>query len=52
MAQEQGYNVIKFESYRGDGIIYVICKNFDEILSPRIVVPVEKEVIVDGKDKN
>lgn len=41
MAREQGYSVIKFQSYRGDGIHYVIFNNFDEILAPRIVVPVE-----------
>jgi len=41
LAREQNYNVIKFESYRGDGINYVIFNNFEEILEPRIVVPVD-----------
>lgn len=41
MARKQGYNVIKFKSYRGDGINYVIFDNFDSILSPRNVTPVD-----------
>lgn len=40
LAREQGYSVIKFQSYRGDGINYVIYNNFDNILSPRNVKPV------------
>ena len=41
VARAQGYSVIKVQSYRGGGINYVIFDNFDEILTPRIVVPVE-----------
>lgn len=41
LAREQGYSVIKFQSYRGDGINYVIYNDFNNILSPRIVTPVE-----------
>jgi len=41
LARNQGYNVIKFQSYRGDGINYVIYNNFEDILIPRIVTPVE-----------
>ena len=40
LAREQGYSVIKFQSYRGDGINYVIYNNFDNILIPRNVTPV------------
>lgn len=40
-AKLQGYNVIKFQSYRGDGINYVIYNNFEDIVVPRIVTPVE-----------
>jgi RHS repeat-associated protein len=40
-ARSEGYNVIKFQSYRGSGINYVFYNNFEEILSPRIVTPVE-----------
>ena len=40
-AQIQGYNVIKFESYRGGGINYVVYSNFEEILIPRIVTPID-----------
>ena len=41
IARTKGYNVIKFKSYRGDGINYVIYNNFDDILSPRNVTPVD-----------
>lgn len=41
LAKEQDYNVIKFQSYRGDGINYVIYNNFDDILIPRIVTPIK-----------
>lgn len=40
-ARAQGYSVIKVQSYRGNGINYVIFDNFDKILTPRMVVPVE-----------
>ena len=40
-AKSLGYNVVKFESYRGDGINYVIFNNFEEILIPRIVTPID-----------
>ena len=40
-AKLQGYNVIKFQSFRSDGINYVIYNNFDDIVVPRIVSPVE-----------
>lgn len=41
LAKTQGYDAIVFESYRGEGINYVIYNNFDDILSPRIVTPIE-----------
>lgn len=41
LARTKGYNVIKFQSYRGDGINYVIYNNFEDILSPRNVTPVD-----------
>jgi len=41
LARSQGYNVIKFQSYRRSGINYLIYDNFDSILSPRIVAPAE-----------
>lgn len=41
LAKEKGYNVIKFQSYRGSGNNYVIFDEFDSILSPKIVTPVE-----------
>lgn len=40
IARAKGYNVIKFQSYRGEGINYVIYNNFEEILFPRNVTPV------------
>lgn len=33
-------NVIKFQSYRGEGINYVVYNDFDNILFPRNVAPV------------
>ena len=41
VARMQGYNLIKFESYRGEGINYAIYSNFEDILVPRIVTPVD-----------
>ncbi len=41
LARAQDYNVIKYESYRGDGTNYVIYNNFDDILIPQIVTPVK-----------
>lgn len=41
LARTKGYNVIKFQSYRGDGINFVIYNNFENILSPRNVTPVD-----------
>ena len=41
LARSQGYNAIKFQSYRGNGINYVIYNNFDDILVPRMVVPID-----------
>ena len=41
-ALDEGYNVIKVQSYRGKGINYIIYDDFDEILSPQMVTPVEK----------
>lgn len=41
LARNQGYNVIKFQSYRGSGINYVIYNNFEDILVPRIVTPID-----------
>lgn len=40
-ARNQGYDAIIFQSYRGDGINYVIYNNFDDILIPRIVTPID-----------
>lgn len=39
-AKVKGYDVIMFNSYRGEGINYVIFDNFD-ILSPRIITPID-----------
>lgn len=41
-ARTQGYNVIKFQSYRGNGVSFVVFFNFDDILVPRIVTPIDK----------
>ncbi len=41
LARNQGYNVIKFQSYRGEGINYVIYNNFDDIITPQMVTPVD-----------
>ena len=42
LARNQGYNVIKFQSYRGSGINYVIYNNFENILvNPRIVTLID-----------
>jgi len=41
VAKAQGYNVIKFESYRGGGANYVVFNNFEEVLIPRIVTPID-----------
>ncbi len=41
LARNQGYNIIKFQSYRGNGINYVIYNNFEDILVPRIVTPID-----------
>lgn len=41
VAKAQGYNVIKFESYRGGGVNYVVFNNFEEILIPWIVTPID-----------
>lgn len=41
LARNQGYNIIKFQSYRGDGINYVIYNNFENILVPRMVTPID-----------
>ncbi len=41
LAKTQGYSTIKFQSYRGDGVNYVLYNNFEDILTPTIVTPVE-----------
>ncbi len=41
IARTKGYNVIKFQSYRGDGINYVIYNDFENILLPRNVTPID-----------
>ena len=41
LAQSQGYTVVEFQSYRGSGINYVIYDNFEDILSAKMVTPVE-----------
>lgn len=41
-ALDEGYNVIKGQSYRCEGLNYVIYDKFDEILSPQMVTPVSK----------
>lgn len=38
---DEGFTVIKVQSYRCDGINYVIYDNFDEILSPQMVIPIQ-----------
>ena len=40
IALDEGYNVIKVNSYRDAGINYVIYDNFDEILQPQMVTPI------------
>ena len=40
IALDEGYTVIKVQSYRDSGINYVIYDNFDEILQPQIVTPI------------
>lgn len=37
---EEGYTVIKVQSYRNSGINYVVYDNFDEILQPQMVTPI------------
>jgi hypothetical protein len=39
-ALTEGYNVIKVQSYRADGINYIIYDNFDDILTPKMVMPI------------
>lgn len=41
-ALNEGYNVIKVQSYRSNGINYIIYDNFDDILLPQMVTPVSK----------
>lgn len=41
LAKTQGYSTIKFQSYRGSGVNYVFYNNFEDILRPAIVTPVE-----------
>jgi hypothetical protein len=41
LAEKQGYTVIKFKSYRGSGINYVVFDNFKKILSARMVTPID-----------
>ncbi|SHO58962.1 hypothetical protein [Vibrio quintilis] len=38
-AQEQGFNVIKFNSERSDGVNLAVIGDFKEVLTPEIVVP-------------
>ena len=40
-ARAQGYNAISFPSYRGSGMNYVIYDNFDKILKPQMISPVD-----------
>lgn len=40
-ALEEGYSVIKVQSYRCDGINYIIYDNFEEILSSQMATPVK-----------
>lgn len=42
VAKKQGYSVIKFRSYRGESDNYVIFDNFSDILSPQMVVPINR----------
>ena len=41
ISRTKEYNAIKFQSYRGDGINYVIYNNYENILSPRNVMPID-----------
>ncbi|QNU65409.1 hypothetical protein EHE19_010710 [Ruminiclostridium herbifermentans] len=41
LAEKQGYTVIKFKSYRGSGINYVIFDDFKKILSAKMVTPID-----------
>ncbi|HEX3045810.1 MAG TPA: RHS repeat-associated core domain-containing protein [Bacillota bacterium] len=40
-AQALGYDVIAFPSFRGSGINFVIYDNFDDILQPQMISPVQ-----------
>ena len=40
-ARLQGYNVIKYKSYRGSGNNYVIFDSFESVLAPQMVTPVD-----------
>ena len=39
-ALDEGYTVIKVQSYRDNGTNYIIYDNFDEILQPQMVTPI------------
>lgn len=41
MAKKKGYDVIKFRSLRDKGINYAVFKNFQNILSPEMIAPIE-----------
>lgn len=41
IARQEGYNGIKFQSYRGSGTNYVIFNNHDSILSARMIMPID-----------
>ena len=39
----QTYNVIKVQSYRSNGTNYIVYDNFDDILTPQMVTPIQGE---------
>lgn len=51
-AQEEGYNVIRFPSERGQGNNLVIFKDFDTILSPQMISPVPKKPLISNDELN
>ena len=42
-ALDEGYNVIKVQSYRSNGTNYIVYDNFDDILTPQMVTPIQGE---------
>ncbi len=47
-AQEAGYNVIRYQSERGMGANLAILNDFENLLSPQMIVPVSEEIVEPG----